>query len=73
MHCPFYLAIAIFVSEGGVTWTETADINEEEVDINDYKEVLKAFPASQMTSNPSRVMLIANNTSGGPRTIQDWG
>jgi len=81
MHCPFYLAIAIFVGEGGHTWTESIDIDSNEVDINDVTAVLAAFPTSTMTeaglfangNKPKRVMLIANNTSGGPRTVQDWG
>lgn len=74
MHCPFYLAIASFITNDGQhVWNEYADLNIEEVDINNKEEVLAVFRKNRMTECPKRLTVVRNNLQGGPKVIQDWG
>lgn len=82
MHCPFYLAIASFITDdGNHVWNEYIELNDRDIDINNLEEVLGAFSKNEMTprwiketlARPKRVTVIRNCLEGGPTVIQDWG
>lgn len=70
-----YLAVA-FMQLNDHNTTEYTTIDATKIDINDAEAVIRAFdenPLTRLLTRPCRVLLLANDSSGVPTVVQDWG